>query len=924
MTSASVLPFSRAAELLADALQLDEGLTPFPWQRRLLTEFHQGQIPRSLDVPTGLGKTATIAIWLLARACGAAIPRRLVYVVDRRAVVDQATKVAEVLRQWVQDLPELRAALDLGERPLPISTLRGKFVDNREWMEDPSLASIIVGTVDMVGSRLLFEGYGTSRKMRPYQAALLGSDTLFALDEAHLVPPFERLIEAVAERRGGLGAMRAEQEELVPPLRMLSLSATGRKHEGTPFDLNLEDWEHPVARQRLTAHKRLVLHPAVPAKELANTVAQWAWERSEAGSLPIRCLIFTHRRSDAEAAHAALSKLAGLHKTKKCAEAAVDVELLVGGRRVFERAEAARRLEELGFLAGAAERPRAAFLFATSAGEVGVDLDADHMVCDLVAWERMIQRLGRVNRRGGGQARVEIVPATDDKASDEQLAQQQAQEAIIRALPALDGEGYEGSPQALSALRDRARQDLKLMTLVDAGTSPVPLHPALSRELLDAWSMTSLREHSGRPEVGPWLRGWVKDPPQTCLLWRQLVPLPRAPRFSASLLRRFFHAAPPHASELLETSTSQAFVWLRDRILRIDKLRHTRSPDAGNLPEKTDVVTFLLDRAGDFQKAWTLEQLAALFAGKTRQHKREQVALERDLEGHTLVVDRRLGGLRAGLLDARSDAPVTTLDATEAGWLDEERDGIRTVRFRVRTLPEGSAAVLEGNWRERERFAWKFQGDEVVTLLVVEKWRHDAATEDDRSAGRAQLLDEHQSWAEERAKRLARRLGLPASMRRVICTAARLHDEGKRAPRWQQAFHAPKTDDGDPLIYAKTPGPVNVHLLDGYRHEFGSLPVAQCDPGFRSLAPEQQELVLHLIAAHHGFARPHISRSGCQDAPPSALEARAREVALRFFNLQKRWGPWGLAWWEALLRAADQQASRDNDLPAGKQKGRGA
>jgi hypothetical protein len=27
----------------------------------------------------------------------------------------------------------------------------------------------------------------------------------------------------------------------------------------------------------------------------------------------------------------------------------------------------------------------------------------------------------------------------------------------------------------------------------------------------------------------------------------------------------------------------------------------------------------------------------------------------------------------------------------------------------------------------------------------------------------------------------------------------------------------------------------------------------------------------------------------------------------------QHWGPWGLAWWEALLRAADQQASRDND-----------
>jgi CRISPR-associated endonuclease/helicase Cas3 len=43
------------------------------------------------------------------------------------------------------------------------------------------------------------------------------------------------------------------------------------------------------------------------------------------------------------------------------------------------------------------------------------------------------------------------------------------------------------------------------------------------------------------------------------------------------------------------------------------------------------------------------------------------------------------------------------------------------------------------------------------------------------------------------------------------------------------------------------------------------------------------------------------------------LQERACDVALRFTRLQKRWGPWGLAWWEALLRAADQQASRVND-----------
>jgi CRISPR-associated endonuclease/helicase Cas3 len=57
-----------------------------------------------------------------------------------------------------------------------------------------------------------------------------------------------------------------------------------------------------------------------------------------------------------------------------------------------------------------------------------------------------------------------------------------------------------------------------------------------------------------------------------------------------------------------------------------------------------------------------------------------------------------------------------------------------------------------------------------------------------------------------------------------------------------------------------------------------------------------------------------IGIQGCADAPPSLLEERAREVALRFVRLQRRWGPWGLAYWESLLRAADQQASRELEL----------
>ena len=41
-----------------------------------------------------------------------------------------------------------------------VSTLRGKFADNHAWNLDPSRPAIIVGTVDMIGSRMLFAGYG--------------------------------------------------------------------------------------------------------------------------------------------------------------------------------------------------------------------------------------------------------------------------------------------------------------------------------------------------------------------------------------------------------------------------------------------------------------------------------------------------------------------------------------------------------------------------------------------------------------------------------------------------------------------------------------------------------------------------------------------------------------------------------------------
>lgn len=901
-----------AEDVLPYALGLKEGQAPFPWQEDLLARFQRGEIPEALDIPTGLGKTSVMAIWLVARSRGANVPRRLVYVVDRRAVVDQATDEAMRLREIVETNGDLKNRLGLrADQSLAISTLRGQYVDNREWLEDPAAPAIVVGTVDMVGSRLLFQGYGVSRKMRAYHAALLGVDTLVVLDEAHLVPPFEHLLRAIATDQA-FRPRGKQRDQFVPPLRLVALSATGRRGGGEVVGLTARDYQHAEARKRLNAKKSLRIEPLNAETKLEEALARWAWEVTDSGKSPARVLVYSDSREVAQKAKDVVEQL-----QRRAGIRSVDnTELLVGGRRVFEREEARERLRSLGFIAGSkVARQYPVFLFATSAGEVGVDLDADHMVCDLVAWERMVQRLGRVNRRGepeGHVATVVVIPEREPKNIDELFAKGadkltskeqeilervkrlRATECVLKQLP-VDGAGFSASPASIFDLKVRAATDATLRQVLQEATTPEPLRPPLTRPLVEAWALTSLKEHPGRPEVQPWLRGWIDDEPQTAVVWRTYLPVRtggRAPRKKE--IEDFFEAAPLHASEVLEAETFRVVKWIFGRVERLYR-EQAREGEAGNRLStgRDEAVAIVLDRDGGLRKTLNLRQLHAAADGQGKE-------VEDLLVGAVVVVDARLGGLRAGLLDVNeTDAPGT---ADGGDWLGE---GV--VGFRVRST-DTATPMRDRNWHERCRFAVEISEEgEATRWLVVQKWRENAATEEDRSADNPQLLDNHQAQVVQRASSLARAFNLGAEHVRVLTTSAQLHDEGKRASRWQRAFHAPR--DG---VYAKTAGPINYDLLDGYRHELGSLLRIEQGDDLATFSEEQRDLVLHLIAAHHGFARPLIGTTGCDEAPPSILDAKAMEIALRFVRLMDSWGPWGLAWWEALLRAADQQASKEN------------
>jgi CRISPR-associated endonuclease/helicase Cas3 len=713
-----------------------------------------------------------MAIWLVAWACGAKLPRRLVYVVDRRAVVDQATDEASKLRSFVDAEPSLKQKLGLAnDRSLPISTLRGQYVDNREWLEDPAAPAIIVGTVDMIGSRLLFEGYGVSRKMRPYHAGLIGADALVVLDEAHLVPPFEHLLRAVATD-SAFGPREKHEEQLVPRFQILALSATGRARTHDLVALTEADFKHEVVKKRLNAKKLLVIKPLDGETKLEDALAEEAWKLTGNGKKAARVIVYSDRREVAQKAKDAVEKLAKGDKKAGVSAVEIDTELFVGGRRVFEREQAKKRLVNLGFIAGSrVERNTPVFLFATSAGEVGVDLDADHMVCDLVAWERMVQRLGRVNRRGDGEARVVVIVRSDpdgetrkalhkenqgkeltvkERSIVEKFQRAKAVKELIEQLPKIHDGSYDASPGALRDLKTRVVTDEAVRKILDDATTPEPLRPALTRPLVDAWAMTSLEKHTGRPEIQPWLRGWIEDEaPQTRVVWRKYLPIRSggpAPRDKE--IELFFEAAPLHMSEILETETSRVVEWLAKRAESALKPPAEQDDAAvsGTRCRDDDVVAFALDPDGRLRRRFMLRELLSFHDKK---------GFEKLLAGTTLVLDARLGGLKEGLLDPKEGGLPPTADGGEA-WLGEGAVG-----FRVRSIEAPTVLTKDSNWRERYRFASEVTEDgEPIRWLFVEKWRTDAATEEDRSAANPQLLDEHECWTEDRARRLAKALGL--------------------------------------------------------------------------------------------------------------------------------------------------------------------
>lgn len=176
----------------------------------------------------------------------------------------------------------------------------------------------------------------------------------------------------------------------------------------------------------------------------------------------------------------------------------------------------------------------------------------------------------------------------------------------------------------------------------------------------------------------------------------------------------------------------------------------------------------------------------------------------------------------------------------------------------------------------------------------------------------------------QRATEIVDALELPEELKQAVILAAKFHDLGKKRELWQRSIGNPNPTDW----HAKPGKPEKgsrwrPRSLSPYRHEFGSLldlldTEQEHHRRLEELPEEMRDVVLHLVAAHHGYARPHFPAECTID--PNHHQQFSDEVAIesirRFARLQRRYGRWGLACLESLLRAADWAASANSTAPS--------
>ncbi|MFV0438773.1 MAG: type I-U CRISPR-associated helicase/endonuclease Cas3 [Desulfopila sp.] len=922
----------------ADFFRTVTGHQPFPWQARLFATFATGRFPTNASIPTGLGKTSVVAIWLFALAMHPEnVPRRLVYVVNRRTVVDQTTAEVENLRTALAKEPMLTevsnqlrqlCALPLPSPdapPLAISTLRGQFVDNLEWSVDPARPAVIIGTVDMIGSGLLFSRYTVGFRLRPHHAAFLAQDALLIHDEAHLEPAFQHLLETIV----------AEQARCNDPrkLQVIELTATTRTASvGESFGISQEDRKNDFVKKRLNAVKKLILRPVDEKEKVCDVITKTA-EAFILGESERAVLIFVRTVEDVTKIATVLKKKAGEDK----------VLTLTGTMRGRERDKLVTHPLFRRFLPMGGHKPEVTgtvFLVATSAGEVGVNISADELICDISTFESMAQRFGRVNRFGQRDDSTITVVVPSEFSHSKKLKERE--EAVAAGKKGAEKKLRETTDkEALGIARERT---LALLLNLDGDASPAALERLPSRERalafsppprmrvatalqFDAWALTSIRKPiAARPPIAPYLHGEAEwQPAETSVAWREEL----------DVIRDEVLTAVYRPKDLLDDFPLKPHELLRDTSTRIARMLSARieafwheSPQK-KTPEDIPCA-WLVKEDGAIQILRLVEStdLITAYRKKKNRNPRQKELLKKheddlaiSLTNTTLILPASLGGIDSeqGLFiaDAKSGNNATDVSAIKNSRLRCYSPSV--------TLPEEYAS----SYRLVRAIDTEI-GKEEPTSSPTRYWLWLEARKSvngrKRSAAQPETLAAHTAATVANTAAIAGKLfpATPAAgephISKCLCAAGQGHDKGKDRHSWQQGIGNSGYDPGKPeTILAKSGDSARTrHLAAKYRHEFGSINTITAanlsDRKEDILAPFsaiERDSILHLIAAHHGRARPHFSGDEVLDytLSPEVGAQVAMEVPLRFARMQRRFGRWGLTWLESFLRAADYAAS---------------
>ena len=909
------------------------GRTPFPWQARLAGQVAERERwPTEIGVPTGLGKTACldIAVWWLASQAGRppswrTAPTRIWWLVDRRLAVDStadhARRISEALRDGEAEplriVGERLRSLSAGpaESPLEVIRLRGGVGARRP--ADPSSPAVLLSTIPMYGSRLLFRGYGTSRSMRPVDAALAGCDSLLLLDEAHLARHLTNLVSALAACTDGaeeiLGGKRSRPQ-------VVALTATGGAGAKDRFDLDSDDRDHPVVRRRLDARKPLAIriHNGDPGIGLADAAA-----RLLEGAPHSSCLVFANTP---ETARTVLTRL-----RERFTPEAAETVLLTGRTREREAEPLRKRiLDPDGGMAANRDpgipRTRHLIAVATRTLEVGADIDAEYMVTEACGVRALTQRLGRLNRLGRFH---------------------RAQGVYLHTPPAKRGRGRRRGPAEWPVYGAEPRAVLERLEVASAGGGEtVELPPGVVSDVLGGpgedpgrapevlagllweWTKTTTPP-PGEAPVEPYFSGVEGLGYPVSVIWRVHVP-EAGKRLWPRLSDR--EAAHVPLAEIRRTLGGDGRVArLRSDRITVASAR-TRDLRAG------DVILLPTDAGLLDEHGWSPDATAPVF--------------DISVAARGLPLDeeaiRRLGGVSLGepADTAWGLLPLRTLLRRALGDLpdDEEIDGAER-REAARLFHRALFANTPPGWEES---GWRdflaaleprvvAAPDEVPRFrLATRKSGERASDELDEAslAPSAALLDWHGEAVGTMSGSIATRLGLPPDLADVIRLAGRWHDIGKadsRFQRWLDPGEEAASGLASPLLarsrmpryrwYASRPA---AGWPRGGRHEALSARLVRrwIETLEGGLTPRLADLLVHLVISHHGSGRPLVPPvpDGTPETVVSEIAGVRLEVSAdlsvvdweqpaRFRRLNARFGPWGVALAETILRQADRATS---------------